>query len=44
MPEVGVGGRAAWVGIEVRGGDVDEGGGGLVDVGGGIGVLLAVAL
>ncbi len=45
MPEVGVGGRAVWVGIEVGGGDVDEGGGdGLVDVGGGIGVLLAVAL
>lgn len=45
MPEVGVGGRAVWVGIEVGGGAVDEGGGGgLVDVGGGIGVLLAVAL
>lgn len=45
MPEVGVGGRAVWVGIEVGGGAVDEGGGGgLVDVGGGIGVVLAVAL
>jgi hypothetical protein len=42
MPEVGVGGRAVWVGIEVGGGAVDEGcGGGLVDVGGGTGVLLA---
>ena len=45
MPEVGVGGRAVWVGGEVGGEDVDEGGGdGLVDVGGGTGVLLAVAL
>lgn len=45
MPEVGVGGRAVWVGCEVGGGDVDEGGGDrLVDVGGGTGVLLAVAL
>lgn len=44
IPEVGVGGRAVWVGCEVDGGDVDEGGGdGLVEVGGGIGVLLAVA-
>jgi hypothetical protein len=34
MLEVGVGGRAVWVGIEV-------GGGGLVNVGGGTGVLLA---
>jgi len=45
MPEVGVGGRAVWVGVEVGGGEVDEGGGGwLVDVGGGTGVLLAVAI
>ena len=45
MPEVGVGGRAVWVGDEVGGGDVEEGGGGgLVEVDGGTGVLLAVAL
>ncbi len=44
MPEVGVGGRAVWVGVE-GGGDVDEGGGGgLVDVGGGTGVLLAMGI
>ncbi len=45
MLDVGVGGRAVWVGVEVGGGEVDEGGGGwLVDVGGGTGVLLAVAI
>ncbi len=44
MPDVGVGGRAVWVGIEVGGGEVDEGGGGgFVEVGGRTGVLLAVA-
>lgn len=44
MPDVGVGGRAVWVGIEVDGGEVDEGGGGgFVEVGGRTGVLLAVA-
>ncbi len=45
MPDVGVGGRAVWAGVEVGGGEVDEGDGGwLVDVGGGTGVLLAVAI
>ncbi len=45
MLEVGVGGRAVWVGIEVGGGEVDEGGGsGLVEVGEGTGVLLVVAI
>jgi hypothetical protein len=44
MPDVGVGGRAVWVGGEVGGGEVDEGGGGLVEVDGGTGVLLAVAI
>ena len=43
IPEVGVGGRAVWVGVEVGGGDVEEGDdGGLVEVGGGTGVLLAM--
>ena len=45
MPEVGAGGRAVWVGGDVVVVDVDEGGdGGLGEVGGGIGVLLAVAI
>jgi hypothetical protein len=45
MPDVGVGGRSVWVGIEVGGEEVDEGGsGGLVDVDSGAGVLLAVAI
>ena len=45
MLDVGVGGRSVWVGIEVGGEDVDEGGGGgLVDVDSGAGVLLAVAI
>ena len=37
MPDVGEGGRAVWVGIVVGGEEVDEGGGGgLVEVGGGM--------
>ena len=44
MLDVGVGGRSVWVGIEVGGEEVDEGGGGLVDVDSGTGVLLAVAI
>ena len=44
MLDVGVGGRSVWVGIEVGGEEVDEGGGELVDVDSGTGVLLAVAI
>ena len=44
MLDVGVGGRSVWVGNEVGGEEVDEGGGGLVDVDSGTGVLLAVAI
>lgn len=44
-PDVGVGGRAVWVGVEVGGREVNEGvGGELVDVGDGTGVLLTVAI
>jgi hypothetical protein len=44
-PDVGVGGRAVWVGVEVGGGEVNEGvGGELGDVGDGTGVLLTVVI